>query len=106
MSWFALHPEAINRKGRPKKENSFPHILDKWGDKRFGVGSKTYKERVAAVLWQKASKGHMPAIKILANFYAVRQPNLTMQQANNILVMPSSLVKKYGIKTSSDNSKQ
>lgn len=67
---FAVHPENINRNGRPKKGQTMTDILSELGDIQdieLLDEKITKKKALALKIWQLALKGDLAAIKYIYN---------------------------------------
>jgi hypothetical protein len=77
LTGFALHPEHINRKGRPKKGESMTDVLRKYAEKRVDIPDADpdekrrrmkRKEALARKIWRLALiKGEDWAIRYIYN---------------------------------------
>jgi len=76
LTGFALHPELINRKGRPKKGESMTDVLRKYAEKRVEIKDAEpdekrrrmkRKEALARKIWKLALKGEDWAIRYIYN---------------------------------------
>lgn len=70
LTGFQLHPENINRNGRPSREWTWSGLLEKVAEeeKVTKTGNKIkWKELVAKRLFHEAMNGNVPAIKELMN---------------------------------------
>ena len=76
LTGFALHPELINRKGRPKKGESMTDVLRKYAEKRVDIKDAEpdekrrrmkRKEALARKIWKLALKGDDWAIRYIYN---------------------------------------
>lgn len=70
---FASHPELINKRGRPKKNQAMTEIIRRYGRRKDikiedEYGEEKYysrKDALALKLWQLALQGDMSAIKYI-----------------------------------------
>lgn len=64
---FNVHPENINKNGRPPKGWAWSDILEDLGEVTDLKSGKTWKEMVGRRLWLECLKGNVLAIKELFN---------------------------------------
>lgn len=76
LTGFALHPELINRQGRPRKGESMTDVLRKYAEKRVDLldaepdekrRRMKRKEALARKIWKLALKGEDWAIRYVYN---------------------------------------
>ena len=68
---FADRPQDINRKGRPPKQWTWSHIIEKevekLGDKNLGKRNETIKKTMVKIMIEKVLQGDTQAFKELTN---------------------------------------
>lgn len=68
-SGFAVHPENINRKGRPPKGESITGLMREHLWNKPEKGKVARKEKFINVVWELAAKDHdLNAIKLIWNY--------------------------------------
>lgn len=67
LTGFQLHPENINKGGRPKREWTWAGLLEEYADQIHAKSGKTFKEIIGKRLLHDSANGNIHATRELMN---------------------------------------